>query len=641
VAGVLPGEVNVRRLSADLSVAGLSPRWISLMPYDLDGAAVDALITVMNAGARDDRRLVIEARDRGLARHFLSRLEHGDARGSPAGVVVLHHLVVPRHADRQRTARRTPGTVPWQADLQRLTGGRPALHDSVLATGQRLHLAEFAAIIERSRNVDELTTRLARSLLQNVVPAAMARLGLVALLRYHHPRFASVASVLDACGTLPWWIELSGGWRRLDPAWRRSVLTVCGEHQRPPVAPLGRLAGELIEDGATGSAIELCLDAGYPGTAGDLLAGLGPHLLAAGWTLAVRRWLGRLPWTERLRHRTLAAEARARQRELRSRGLRAPAAARTRRPVLSGSGIALPARQPACLPLSPAANPQPSPLANPPLTPLANPLPSPPARAPEPDRGDPADLAVRVLGPLEVRVGGREIERWRGRKGNLLLAYLLLRRHGPPIASDALASAFWPDATPEVSRNRLHVTMHTLRADLRMASPIAVVEFDRGYRVNPELSVRLDTEQFQIAAARGAEAEAAGDAEAALHAYGAASDRYRGDLLGDHPFEDWTLLPREHYRVRHLELLGRMAQLAFDTGRYVQALEIGHRLLALDFCREDLHRLLMRTHTRMGRPQAAVHQFEMCTVQLRRELGMAPDDETVALYERIRSRSPV
>jgi DNA-binding SARP family transcriptional activator len=223
----------------------------------------------------------------------------------------------------------------------------------------------------------------------------------------------------------------------------------------------------------------------------------------------------------------------------------------------------------------------------------------------------------------------------------LLLAYLLLRRHGPPIASDALASAFWPDATPEVSRNRLHVTMHALRADLRTVSPIRVIQFDRGYRINPELDVLLDTEQFQASAARAEGAEAAGNAEAALRAYRDAAERYRGDLLSDHPFEDWTLLPREHYRVRHLELLGRMAELAFDTGRYVQALEIGHRLLALDFCREDLHRLLMRTHTRMGRPQAAVHQFEICTDQLRRELGMAPAHETVDLYERIRSRSPV
>ena len=101
------------------------------------------------------------------------------------------------------------------------------------------------------------------------------------------------------------------------------------------------------------------------------------------------------------------------------------------------------------------------------------------------------------------------------------------------------------------------------------------------------------------------------------------------------------LLPREHYRMRMLDLLGRTAQLAFDLGRYPETVETGLRLLALDFCREDLHRLLMRSYVRLGRPQLALHQFEICVGQLRRELDMAPARETVELCGRIRVRSPV
>ena len=610
VAEVLPGEISLGRLSADLSESGQRPRWISLMPYDLDPATMDALVTAMNVDAtatREGRRcVVIEARRRGQAQQFLRRLSQSEPRGSPPAVVILHHIQT-RHWPQHGPARSpAPRTEAWEVELQRLTRGRVALHDSVLAAGQRLPLAEFAATIERSRTVDELTTRLARSLLQNIAPTSMTLLGLAALLRYHHPDFASLAPMLDLCGILPWWTELSGGWRRLDPGWRRSVLAVCRDGPRPQVAPLGRLVGELVEVGAVGSAIELCLDAGYPGTAGDLLAGLGPDLLAAGCTLSVRRWLGRLPWGERLRHRQLSAQARALQRG----ALRKPVTSRRRRLSVT-TGI------------TPAPSSSASPV------------------APEPDPTTTPDLVARLLGPLEVHVEGRLIGRWHGRKGTLLLAYLLLHRHGPPVARDALASAFWPDVAPEASRNRLHVTLHALRADLQTASGVPVIEFDRGYQINPKLDVFLDTEQFQLAADRGAAAEAAGDAETALRVYRDAADHYRGDLLSDYPFEEWTLLPREHYRVRHLELLGRMAQIAFDTGRYAETLEAGQLLLAVDFCREDLHRLLMRTHARMGRPQAAIHQFEVCLDQLRRELGMAPDHETVDLYERIRSRSPV
>jgi DNA-binding SARP family transcriptional activator len=239
-----------------------------------------------------------------------------------------------------------------------------------------------------------------------------------------------------------------------------------------------------------------------------------------------------------------------------------------------------------------------------------------------------------------VAIGGRRVERWRGRKGMLLLAYLLLHRDRP-LARDALAATFWPDAAPDASRNRLHVTLHTLRADLQAVSPVPVAVFDRGYRLNPDLDVRLDTEEFEAAAGRGDRAAERADVEAALREYRDAIREYRGDLLSDHPYDAWTLLPREHHRVRMLEVLDRSARLSFDSGRYRESLDAGRRLLDLDSYREDVHRLLMRGYARLGQPHLALRQFETCAGQLRRELGMPPAAETVELQDRIRARSAV
>jgi DNA-binding SARP family transcriptional activator len=90
-----------------------------------------------------------------------------------------------------------------------------------------------------------------------------------------------------------------------------------------------------------------------------------------------------------------------------------------------------------------------------------------------------------------------------------------------------------------------------------------------------------------------------------------------------------------------LDALGRVARSAFDTGRYSQSVEAGQRLLALDLYREDIHRLLMRAYARLGRPHLALRQFELCFRQLRQELDMAPAQETVELYGRIRNRTAV
>ena len=65
------------------------------------------------------------------------------------------------------------------------------------------------------------------------------------------------------------------------------------------------------------------------------------------------------------------------------------------------------------------------------------------------------------------------------------------------------------------------------------------------------------------------------------------------------------------------------------------------KLLGLDFCREDLHRLLIRAYARLDQPHLALRQFELCAQQLREELEMEPGRETVALLERVKARLPV
>jgi DNA-binding SARP family transcriptional activator len=591
---VLPGEVCVQRLAADLAGSGLPPGWARLAPYDLDRPALDALA----AGALGDAQtsggwsVVVESGDDQQAERFLHRVGAADPSRPAPCEVVLHYT--------EPAATPCPSPAgPVDLALERLSRGRLALRESLLAAGRELPEHELAGIIQASRDLDDLTARLAAHLLQGVPPSVLPMLGLAARLGYGHSRFASFDGVLENCLDAPWWTELRGGWWLLDPVWRPGVVAACrgGGGRRTDVALLGRLVGELVDDGAVDAAIELCLDAGCAGLASDLLAGLGPGLVLAGQPRAVRRWLRRLPWTVRVRHRALAKQVRAAIRAELTPVAPALAPAHTSRPTVP--------------------------------------------RADAPARHAPT-LQARLLGSVDVLVCGNRVEHWHGRKGSLLLAYLLLHRSGRPVCRDVLATALWPDTAPAVCRNRLHVTLHTLRADLQTAAPVPVVVFsEQGYAFNPELDIWLDTEEFERDAAHAELAERDHDIEAALAACHAAIRVYRGDLLEDNPYEDWTLLLRERYRVQMLDVLGRAAQLAFDAGLYADSVEAGQRLLALDFCREDAHRLLMRAHARLGRPHLAVRQFELCSRQLRRELDMPPARETVELYGKIRGRSVI
>ena len=250
-------------------------------------------------------------------------------------------------------------------------------------------------------------------------------------------------------------------------------------------------------------------------------------------------------------------------------------------------------------------------------------------------------VEVSLLGRFGVVVDGRRVERWTGGTGRLVLKYLVLRRDRT-LTRDVLADLFWPDAPPSVARNRLNVTLHGVRRDLRAvsATPI-VVHVDGAYRLNPDVAMTVDTDRFlgHVAAARTA--SSVGDHDGAIQQLEAAVAAYPGDLLDDTPYVEWAVIERERFRIAHLDALEQLAQLRFDRGDHEEAAETCRVLLAMDLIREDVHRLLMRTYARLNRPHLAIHQFRMCARLVRAELGAEPAPETVRLCEAIQRQRPV
>ncbi len=72
------------------------------------------------------------------------------------------------------------------------------------------------------------------------------------------------------------------------------------------------------------------------------------------------------------------------------------------------------------------------------------------------------------------------------------------------------------------------------------------------------------------------------------------------------------------------------------TGEFEQASGYARRWLALDPLHEPAHRLLMELYAALGQVSAALRQYELCTQTLQEQLGVEPEPETAALYERIR-----
>jgi DNA-binding SARP family transcriptional activator len=230
-----------------------------------------------------------------------------------------------------------------------------------------------------------------------------------------------------------------------------------------------------------------------------------------------------------------------------------------------------------------------------------------------------------------------------------LFKYLVSHRDPWP-RREQLMEAFWPEAEPAAARNSLNVAVHGLRRAFREVAwrssrptaevPVVVLE-DGAYRLDRNLRLWLDVDEFELHARAGRELETAGELPAAVADYELAVALYQGDFLVDDPYEDWPVLAREHLLLTYLDVLDRLAGLYFGQHQYGSCVSLGRLLVQRDPCREDAHRRLMRCFSRQGQPHLALRQYQVCTEALRDELQVEPDPATVALARQIRRHQPV
>jgi DNA-binding SARP family transcriptional activator len=121
----------------------------------------------------------------------------------------------------------------------------------------------------------------------------------------------------------------------------------------------------------------------------------------------------------------------------------------------------------------------------------------------------------------------------------------------------------------------------------------------------PAARLCIDAEEFD-AAARAGRVDAL--------------DVYRGELLPEDRYAPWAEEPRERLRTRYVALL--------------KAARRWERVLEVEPADEEAHRALMQRALDAGDRNAAVRQFERLRGHLRADLGIGPDAESVALYER-------
>lgn len=231
-------------------------------------------------------------------------------------------------------------------------------------------------------------------------------------------------------------------------------------------------------------------------------------------------------------------------------------------------------------------------------------------------------VEIFLLGPPRVRRAGAPVA-FDTRKATALLAHLAMAER--PRSRDALCELLWPDQAPDRARGALRRTLSTLRkaigADWIETSGDSVALL-RGS------GLELDVERFRELAPSD---DGLADAAALF-----TGDFLEGFSLRDSAeFESWQLDQADELRRELGSVLARLVASLVGRGEYPEAIPYALRRLELDPLHEPAHRDLIRLYALAGERAAALDQYRACVRILSRELGVAPLEETAALFEQV------
>lgn len=247
-------------------------------------------------------------------------------------------------------------------------------------------------------------------------------------------------------------------------------------------------------------------------------------------------------------------------------------------------------------------------------------------------------VEVFCLGRFSLQLSGNPVPIPTSGRPLAILKYLAARA-GKPTPRDMLLEALWPNATPDVSTNRLRVAIHALRRDLGSDAAHLVEHLDGCYAFSSNSPPQLDTELFERAWRSGVEAERAGDTQAAVEFLEVAESLYRGDFLEDDIYEDWTMVEREFLRDIFLNVLTKLAAFSMEIRDYSSCQDRCRQIIRHDLCNEEAYRILMEAHMGVGQPGRALQWYAICETNLRRELNIEPSERLVGLKTAISSNS--
>jgi predicted ATPase/DNA-binding SARP family transcriptional activator len=244
-------------------------------------------------------------------------------------------------------------------------------------------------------------------------------------------------------------------------------------------------------------------------------------------------------------------------------------------------------------------------------------------------------MEVRILGPLEVRVGERPVMIRAGRPRRLLVVLVL--RLGERVSTDSLIETVWGSEASGGSVNALRILVSYLRRALEpTAGALRIETVEGGYRL---VGDRNSVDAYRLEAAVSAAARET-DPSRRLMMLDAALGAWRGSPLPEIADEEFVQADLQRFQDVRLTALEQRVDALLDLGRHAEAVTELHHLVVVHPLRERFSAQLMTALYRSGRQAEALAAYGRVRRRLAEELGLDPGPELRALEQAVLEHSP-
>jgi LuxR family maltose regulon positive regulatory protein len=234
-------------------------------------------------------------------------------------------------------------------------------------------------------------------------------------------------------------------------------------------------------------------------------------------------------------------------------------------------------------------------------------------------------LAPRVyvedLGPIEIQVGDRVVDRSSVRRKVLALLCYLLTRHRFSATREEVLEALWPDSDPTTALNSLNQTVYFLR---RVFEPAYAEEMSPGYLLQDGETVWLDANLVRSRSSDCLELVDRVRRDGSGPALDELADSYRSRFALDFAYEEWASGFRDGLHIAYLRTIEKAIRAESDAGRFERAAQLAELARRADSESEVIHGWLVRLY-RLAQAHAAAAEQSVKYRDSLAALGLDPD----------------